>query len=88
MDDWDLLDDEAGVGAAPTAPGAIPAAAGAPGLAEAAPAEPGAEPVERTLSWGEVFRGTPLWVWLIGGSAVFLLCAMFATVMLIIGFTP
>ncbi len=87
VDDWDILD-EAGAGAGPAAPGARPADASPPGVAGAAPAGLGAEPVERALSWGEVFRGTPLWVWLIGGSALFLLCAMFAIVMLIIGFTP
>jgi hypothetical protein len=83
VDEWGAAEDgnaERGVRSAEDRSEAL-AAIESPGTDDPDAAEPAAQP---ELSWREMMRRTPLWVWLISTTALFGICAMFVTVMLVI----
>ena len=93
VDEWGAEDDaNAGRGTRSAEESPTPAAvtplssvadSAAPALTPEA-GEPQSDEAQPELSWREMVRRTPLWVWLISTTALFGICAMFVTVMLII----
>lgn len=78
VDDWDEHEDDVRGSAL------RPAMEAAEVLAVAAAPPDGA--LERDLTWREMLRGTPIWVWLITCSSLGLIFAMCITILLLIVF--
>ncbi len=79
VDNWDE-EDATPVQVAPVAHSRVA------GSLAGGPAPPRSAAPQAAISWCEMIRGTPLWIWLIGLVAAGGICMMFMTVMLIIGF--
>ena len=93
VDAWDAGDEDEiapRAAAARRLPAAVPGAAAGPAAAlPLAPADSAADSAADAtapppLTWRQMFRGTPIWVWGISCLTIGSICAMFFTIMLLI----